>query len=290
MIDDPLVSVVTPSYNQAQFIEDTLASVRNQTYDRVEHIVVDGGSDDGTLDILRAHDDSIRWISENDDGQSDAINKGFDMAEGDIVGWLNSDDVYYDTGVLDRVVSYFQNGDADVIYGDMALLDADSNVMKFQIVPDFDYNKLLRYCFIEQPALFFTAETLLGERLDTDLAYVMDYEFWLRLARNHEFRHVDDIIAGDRNHENRKILHDREQMKQEGRKMRQTYGAADPNSVEHRIQRLRDKLTSGAPRRVKAVRRTLSHHRHRPELAFDGEMCSRSEMLRNVFRPNRVLL
>lgn len=290
MTSNPLVSVVTPSYNQGRFIEETLASVRNQTYDRVEHIVVDGGSDDGTLDILQAHDDSIRWLSEDDDGQSDAINKGFDMAEGDIVGWLNSDDVFYDTEVLDRVVSYFDTYDADVVYGDMALLEADSDVMKFQIVPKFDYGKLLRYCFIEQPALFFTAGALEGERLNTDLAYVMDYEFWLRLARDHEFRHVDDVLAGDRNHENRKILHDREQMKQEGKEMRQSYGAVDPDSIEHRIQRLRDKLTSGMPRRLKAVRRTLDHHRRRPELAFDGELYPRSEMIRNVFRPNRVLL
>jgi glycosyltransferase involved in cell wall biosynthesis len=290
MISDPLVSVVTPSYNQARFIEDTLASVRNQTYDHVEHIIVDGGSDDGTLDILRAHDDTIRWISEDDDGQSDAINKGFDMAKGEIVGWLNSDDVYYDIGVFDRVVSYIDQYDTEVVYGDMALLDADSNVLKFQIVPDFDYDKLLRYCFIEQPALFFTAEALNGERLDTDLAYVMDYELWLRLAREYEFHHVDDVLAGDRNHENRKILHDREQMKREGKEMRRTYGAPDPNSLTHRIGRLRDKLTSGVPRRVKAVRRTLGHHRRQPELAFDGTLCPRSEMVQNVFRPNRVLL
>lgn len=284
------VSVVTPSYNQAEYIRDTLDSIQRQSYDHVEHVVVDGKSDDGTLDILREYEDAIEWISEPDDGQSDAINKGFDMVDGDIVGWLNSDDVFFDTDTLGRVVSYFERYDADVIYGDMALLDADSNVLKIHTVPDFDYDKLLRYCFIEQPALFFRSNVLEEERLDTDLAYVMDYEFWLRLARKYEFRHVSDVLAGDRNHDQRKILKDREAMQAEGRKMTRAYGATDPDTLTHRIERVRDIVTSGLPRRLTAVQKTLALHRNSPELAFDGTLCPRDTMLKNVFRPNRALL
>lgn len=285
-----MVSVVTPSYNQAEYIRDTLESVRRQSYDPVEHVVVDGESDDGTLDILQEYDDTIEWLSEPDEGQSDAINKGFDMVDGDIVGWLNSDDVYFDTEALERVVSYFNRYDADVIYADMALLDADSNVLKIHTVPDFDYDKLLRYCFIEQPALFFRSNVLDEERLDTDLAYVMDYEFWLRLAQHYDFRHVGDVLAGDRNHDQRKILKDREAMQAEGREMTRAYGATEPGTLAHRIERARDILTSGIPRRVTALQQTIALHRNSPELAFDGALCSRSTMLKNVFRPNRDLL
>jgi glycosyltransferase involved in cell wall biosynthesis len=290
MHDRPSISVITPSYNQARFIEDTLTSVRRQSYDEVEHIVVDGDSDDGTIGILESHDESLTWVSEPDDGQSDAINKGFDMADGDIVGWLNSDDVYFDTGVLDRVVSYFEQTGADVVYGDVALIDAESQVLKLHTVPEFDYDKLLRYCFIEQPSLFFRSEVLEENRLDTDLAYVMDYEFWLRLAAEWEFRYVPDVLSGDRNHEARKILNDRDQMQAEGREMKRRYGGRDHRSLGRRIDRVGDVLTSGMPRRLTAVRRTLAVHDDTPELAFDGELRPRPEMLLNVFRPNRSLL
>lgn len=287
--DAPTVSIVTPSYNQAEYIRDTLESVQRQSYDPVEHVVVDGQSDDGTLDILREYDD-IEWVSEPDEGQSDAINKGFDMVEGTIVGWLNSDDVYFDTQTVDRVVDYFQRYEVDVIYGDMALLDADSNVLKLHITPDFDSEMLLRYCFIEQPALFFRATVLEGERLDTALSYVMDYEFWIRLTRQYDFRHVSDVLAGDRNHEQRKILKDRKAMQAEGQTMTRSYGATDPDSLAYRMERLQDILTSGVPRRLAAVERTVAFHRDTPELAFDGDLCPRREMLANVFRPNRALL
>jgi glycosyltransferase involved in cell wall biosynthesis len=256
----------------------------------VEHIVVDGDSDDGTTAILESHDESLTWISEPDEGQSDAINKGFDMADGDIVGWLNSDDVYFDTGVLDRVVSYFEQTGADVVYGDVALIDAESQVLNLHTVPKFGYDKLLRYCFIEQPSLFFRSEVLEENRLDTDLAYVMDYEFWLRLAAEWEFRHVPDVLSGDRNHKARKILNDRDQMQAEGKEMKRQYGGRDHRSLGRQVDRVRDVLTSGLPRRLTAIRRTLTVHDETPDLAFDGELCPRSEMLLNVFRPNRSLL
>lgn len=286
----PLVSVVTPSYNQVEFIEDTLRSVRRQTYENVEHVVVDGESDDGTLDVLESRTDEphFRYVSEPDEGQSDAINKGFDMVEGDIVGWLNSDDVFFDTRTVERVVEYFRRYDADVIYGDMALIDADSDVVKVRCIPDFDYDRLLRGCFIEQPALFFRSNVLEDERLDTSLEYVMDYEFWLRLAQDYEFRHVDDVLAGDRNHPERKILKTREEMKAEGREMRREYGA--DFGFEYRLARLRDAAFSGVPRRLKAVRRTVDLHSSNSDLSFDGELKSLPTMVRNVFRQNRNLL
>ncbi len=100
-----LVSIITPSFNQAQFIEQTIKSVQNQDYKNIEHIIIDGGSTDGTIDILKKYS-GIKWISEKDNGQSDAINKGFSTANGEILAWLNSDD-YYDENIITKVVEYF---------------------------------------------------------------------------------------------------------------------------------------------------------------------------------------
>lgn len=284
----PLMSVVTPSYNQAEFIEDTILSVANQRYPRIEHVIVDGESDDGTVDILESYDDRVTWVSEPDDGQADAINKGFDMVNGDIVGWLNSDDVFFDTGVLDRVVTYFDHFNADIVYGDVGLLNADSEVLKLQVVPDFDYEKLLVGCFIEQPALFFRSDILDEHRLNTELEYAFDYEFWLRLGRNCEFRHVPDILAGDRNHDARKILHEREAMRRENRTVREKYG--DSTAGRARRQRKLNLLFSGVARAVQAALRSVSMHRSPPDLAFDGHLRPLPEMVMNAARRNRNLV
>jgi len=286
-MDDLSVSIVTPSYNQSRFIEDTLRSVAVQTYDSVEHIVIDGESTDETVEILERHDE-IEWTSEPDEGQSDAINKGFNQASGDIVGWLNSDDVYFDTEVLDRVVYYFEQTGADVVYGDMGLIGPDSEILSIQVVPDFDYDRLLRGCFIEQPALFFRSHVLENNRLNTNLEYVMDYEFWLRLAREYEFHHVNDVLAGDRNHSQRKIINQRDSMEREALKIQRRYGAPSNSRLE--LERRLDLLVSGIPRTLRAVVRTTRIHRNPPELAFDGQFGPLNEMVENVFRPNRDLV
>lgn len=288
---EPTVSVVTPSYEQRDFVEDTLDSVANQNYPEVEHIVVDGGSDDGTVALLEEYGDQydhLRWISEPDDGQADAVNKGLDMAEGTVVGWLNSDDVYVDTSVMSRVVRHFERTGADAIYGDIALLNPNSDVIKLHLTPSFDYGKLLRYCFVDQPALFLQAGALDGERLDTSLDYVMDYELWLRLARDHDFRHVADVLAGDRNHPDRKILRDRETMQEESKEVAGRYGR--PAGMVYRLGRIHDVTTSGVPRRLQSLRRTIAFHRHSPNLAFEGALRPLPEMLANVFRQNRTLV
>lgn len=288
---EPVVSVVTPSYEQREFIEDTLDSVANQDHPAVENVVVDGGSDDGTVELLEEYGDEhdhLRWISEPDDGQADAINKALDMAEGDVVGWLNSDDVFFDTGVLSRVVDHLDRTGADAIYGDIALLDPDSAVLKLHLTPRFDYEKLLRYCFIDQPAVFLTADLLDGERLDTSLDYVMDYELWLRLFGDHDVRHVPDVLAGDRNHPDRKILRDRDAMREESERIAREYGR--PEGWRYRAGRVRDVAGSGVPRRLRSLWRTAALHADPPELAFDGALRPLPEMLANASRQNRTLV
>jgi len=207
MNSQPLVSIVTPSYNQGEFIEETLRSVKNQTYDNVEHIVVDGGSTDETLDLLKGYESQyeLRWISEPDDGQSDAVNKGFEMANGEIVGWLNSDDVYFSRQALTTIVTAFDSDPRpDIVYGDDVFLDPTGTVIRARRLYDWDYNRL-RYWgrwgwTPASEATFYTQEVIEADKLEPDLKYVPDLEYFLRLSQQYDFQHVDTIIAGKRKH------------------------------------------------------------------------------------------
>lgn len=281
----PTVSVVTPSYNQAEFIEDTLQSVARQSHDDVEHVVVDGNSDDGTQAILKEYD--VDWLSEPDEGHADAVNKGFDRVSGDIVGWLNSDDVYFDVDVLARVVEYFERSDADIIYGDIALLAPNSDVLKLWVVPEFDYDMLGRYCFLEQPAVFFRRQVVEEQRLETDVEIALDYDYWLRLGTGYRFRHVNDVLAGDRNHAGRKSVAMREELVADAERVRARHGYPRTQS---RSARTRDILSSGIPRGFASLVRTVQHHRAPVDLAFDGQLRPLPEMLLNTVRPNRRLV
>jgi glycosyltransferase involved in cell wall biosynthesis len=271
--EPPLVSVVTPSYNQAEFLEDTLRSVMVQDHPRIEHWIVDGESDDGTLEILERFEDraaevdgyELRWLSEPDRGQSHAINKGLDRASGDVIGWLNSDDMYFDRRILSDVVGAFDATDADVVYGDMVLVDEDNRLLRVEHKPDFDRNLLLRACFICQPALLFRAETLEGNRLDETLDYVMDYEFWIRLSEEFEFAHIDRIVAADRNHPDRKILKNREELADEREQLQRSNG--QDFGLKYRLARLGDRITSGR-NRLRGIR-SMMEVIGRNDLAFD---------------------
>lgn len=280
-MDRPLVSIVTPSYNQAQFIKDTLDSVRNQTYDHVEHVVMDGGSDDGTVEILEKYEEyddyDLRWVSESDDGQSDAINRGFKRADGDIVAWLNSDDVYFDVGVLRRVIEYFQRYDEDIIYGDLAYLNKDSTIEAIDVRPSFDATKLPYRILIGQPATFFRDEVVAEEKLRVDLHFSMDYEYWLRLAQNYSFRHVEDVLAGFRAYEAQKSQ-DRKAMAAELREVFTKYEYPDRETVKTLIENGRVE----ASRLARAAVVTYDLHRELPPLAFDGRPVPLSTMLANL--------
>ena len=226
--DLPLVSIVTPSYNQGRFIEDTILSVKNQDYPNIEHIVIDGGSLDNTVQILKKHEGkyNLKWISEPDEGQSDALNKGFGMAKGQIIGWLNSDDVYFGKDTISYIVKLFlENPDTDVVYGDDMFIDSENNLFKARIFLNWSYSKILRGFSISQPATFFRNNVLIANHLNSDLHFAMDFEFWLRLGKNHSFKHANRILAGNRIHKGRKTISGAQESKLETRLVMQNYGA-----------------------------------------------------------------
>ena len=207
----PRISVITPSFNQAEFIRQTIESVLAQGYSNFEHIVVDGGSTDGTVDILRSYP-HLSWTSEPDEGQTDALNKGFGRACGDIIAWLNADDSYA-PGAFETVIQAMQS--YPVVMGMCQMTDRDGQPTDVIENVEHTWFDLLKYWVYDsiptQPTIFFTRPLLEqvkradGSYLDSSLHYVMDYDLWLRMARLFPFNHrVDKVLANYRMYDTNK--------------------------------------------------------------------------------------
>lgn len=200
---EPLVSIITPSFNQAEFLEATIRSVLSQDYPNLEYIIVDGASTDGSVEIIRRYAGQLAWwVSEPDKGQTDAINKGFARAQGEILGWLNSDDTYLPNAVTEAV-SYLQtHPEAAMVYGDANLIDSQGQILGKFPARQTDYKRLLRgYVHIPQQAAFFRSE--LWQRvgpLDTSFYFAMDYDLWVRLARQGPLCYYPRLWANFRLH------------------------------------------------------------------------------------------
>jgi glycosyltransferase involved in cell wall biosynthesis len=194
------VSIITPSLNQAQFIERSIQSVLAQQCRPLEHIVFDGGSADGTLDILKKYSGQLRWVSEPDNGQSDAVNKGSRRATGDVIGWLNSDDIYYPGAVKLAVEFLAEHSELDAVYGMADYIAADDSIIDSYPTEPWYFPRLKDVCFICQPALFLRRSVFQRHGyLDTDLHYCMDYEYCLRLGRaGVRFGYLETKLAGAR--------------------------------------------------------------------------------------------
>jgi len=182
---EPLVSIVTPSYQQAAYLEHTLRSVLGQDYPRLEYIVVDGGSTDGSVAVLRRYADRLAWwVSEPDEGQADALRKGFARARGEILAWLNSDDMYAPGAVASAVRALQQNPRAAWAVGDALSVDAEGRPFHHHRAAAWDLSALMTLHILPQPAVFFRRAAY--ERVggvDPSFRYLMDHHLWLRLAR-----------------------------------------------------------------------------------------------------------
>jgi len=170
-------------------------------------MVVDGASTDETVDVLKKYGTRLRWVSEKDSGQTEALNKGFRATRGDIIGWLNSDDIYY-AGALSAVVNFFEQSPwADVVYGNADHIDENDRIIEAYYTEDWRYERLKEVCFLCQPAVFFRRRLLkrLG-LLDANLKYCMDYEYWLRLGAEVPFVRMKKKLAGSRLYRENKTL------------------------------------------------------------------------------------
>lgn len=192
----PLVTIITPVYNSASYIEDCILSVLNQTYPNIEYIIMDGGSTDGTQAIAQKYADRLTLISEKDNGQSDAINKGWRRAKGEIVAWLNGDDLYLPDAV-EKAVDYLMNHPQTAwVYGCAQFVDENGQPNNYRYpIFDWSYDKLLQFgCFIVQPSVFLRRHIMdeLGY-IDENLHFGMDYEYWLRIGKQYPPAFVRDI-------------------------------------------------------------------------------------------------
>jgi glycosyltransferase involved in cell wall biosynthesis len=203
----PAISIVTPSFNQAKFIERTIRSVLDQEIGALEYFIADGGSIDGTLEVIRKYDDRLSYVSEKDNGQAAAVNKGIHATTGDIIGWLNSDDIYY-PGTLSTVVDYFaRHPETEVVYGEANHIDENDAVLEPYYAEDWNYERLKEVCFLCQPAVFFRRR-IVDEAglLDEALHYCMDYDYWLRLGKRTPFARIRKGFAGSRMYRENKTL------------------------------------------------------------------------------------
>lgn len=197
----PLVSIVTPSLNMAKYLPETIESVLSQDYPRIEYIVMDGGSTDGTLELLPAYGDRLLFTSGKDKGPADAIHRGFQAARGKIFAWLNADDTYL-PGAVRTAVAYIQaHPQIDVVYGEGYWIDEYGALIRRYPTLPFDPRVLERDCFICQPASFFRASAYQRCGLDPDVNPSFDYDLWIRMTqRGLRFASIPDYLPNSRLH------------------------------------------------------------------------------------------
>jgi glycosyltransferase involved in cell wall biosynthesis len=199
MTRGPTLSVITPSLNQGRFIERSIQSVLLQGIPDLEYVICDGGSVDETVRVLKDYGNRLQWISEPDRGQAHSVNKGISQTKGEIICWINSDDVYY-PGALQAVQKVFRDNPTTLaVYGQADHIDARDNVVQPYPTEPWNYHRLMDVCFLCQPAVFFRRVLIqkLGA-LDETLQYCMDYELWLRYGKYNYFQYLQDRLAGSR--------------------------------------------------------------------------------------------
>lgn len=211
----PLVSIVTPSYNQGNFIQRTIESVLSQSYPNIEYWVIDGGSKDNTISILKEYENDPRfhWFSEPDTGQGDAVNKGWKLAQGDILGWLNSDDTYLENAIKTQVEALINHQEVGLVYGDALFIDESDKIIGNYHTRPFDQKRFLHVSSIAQPTAFFYRNLLEKVGLiNINLHYALDFEFFLRLMWHTTFLYTGKQVATYRLHQSSKTVDGYKQM------------------------------------------------------------------------------
>ncbi len=197
-----LVSIITPSYNQAAYLEQTILSVLEQDFPHIEYIVIDGASTDGSVDIIKKYADRFAyWISEKDRGQAEAINKGFARATGDVIAWLNSDDYYMQGAVSAAVKIFEENPDVVLVYGDMLAVDEHGKTFNTLTYEQLNLEDLLCFQIIGQPSVFMRRSAFQKTSgLNLDFHFLLDHLLWIQLAKHGQILHVNQIWSAARYH------------------------------------------------------------------------------------------
>ena len=205
----PRVTVVTPSYNQAQFLEQTILSVLNQNYPNLEYIIIDGGSTDGSLETIKKYEKFLSfWVSEPDNGQAEAINRGFKIATGELVAWQNSDDVYL-PGAFERLIKAYQKKlDYDIFFGNVYTIDSNDSLMREMRFHPFSVNHLIYYKWnLSNQGVFWKRSVFEKAGYPVNLKVCFDWEFFIRLGvKGFRFLFIHEFLGAYRIHENSKLL------------------------------------------------------------------------------------
>ncbi len=206
--ESPLVSIITPSYNQAAYLEQTILSILSQHYPNLEYGIVDGKSIDGSLEIIKKYADKLSWwVSEKDQGQAEAINKGFQRARGQFIAWLNSDDQLLPGAIENAVKCFTLNPNAVIVHGNVVAIDADNHVLNIIRYRDWGLLGLMKFQIIGQPAVFIRKKALdEAGLLDPSYNLLLDHQLWLRVGQLGEIIHVNEPWANARFHDQAKNI------------------------------------------------------------------------------------
>ena len=240
----PLVSVITPAFHAAEFLEETIRSVLAQDYPRIEYLVMDGGSTDGTLEILERYRGRLEFVSSPDGGAADAINRGFQKARGEILAWLGADDLYLPGAVSAAVAAFAEDPGAGAVYGEGYWIGEDGRAIgRYPTVAPYSPAAFRRECPICQPACFLRREAVEAVGgLDASLQSAFDYDLWIRLSRRYRFRAIPAYLAQSRMHARNKSLGQKQRMFEESiQLLRRHYGYVPVAWIYGYVSFLRDR-------------------------------------------------